>query len=215
MKLKLTLVVFLLGLATMAQAQGPLSNLSIGIGLEGIFPAATFNKTPYNEGTYPTTQSATKSVGGVADARYNFGRHSALDFSFTLNRNTEYFANTYGTVTHVQTNNGEYIGSYVARMPGTERMKPYFLVGGGMVHFSPNSAYNTSGSPSGSSKAAFAYGFGTDIRLSDSWGLRIQYRGLVRGAPDFKLSNTDATETFGSEMKTHVPEPSIQVVYHF
>ena len=215
MKLKLTLVAILLGLASMAHAQGPLSNLSVGVGLQGIFPAPTFNKTPYNEGSYPTTQSSTKSVGAVADARYNFGRHSAVDFSVTINRNTEYFANTYGTVTHVQTNNAEMIGAYVARLPGTERMKPFLLVGGGMVRFSPNNDFNTSGSPSSATKAAFAYGFGSDIRLSDSWGIRLQYRGLVRNAPDFKLVTSDPQNTFGSQLKTHVPEPSIQVVYHF
>jgi opacity protein-like surface antigen len=201
--------------ASMAYAQGPLSNLSIGVGLQGVFPAATFDKTPYNEGSYPTTQSSTKSVGYVGDARYNFGRHSALDASFTWNRNTEYFANTYGTVYHVQTNNGEIIGAYVVRLPGTERLKPFMLAGGGLVRFSPNNDYNTAGKPSASSKAAFAYGFGTDVRLSDSWGIRLQYRGLVRTSPDFKLSSTNVEDTFGSGLKAHVPEPSIQVVYHF
>lgn len=215
MKLKLTLIAALFLLVGMAQAQGPLSNLSVGAGFEGIFPAATFNKTLVNSGDYPTTQYSTKSIGAIVDARYNFGRHSAIGMAFTLNRNTEYFANTYGTVTHVQTNNGEFIGSYIARLPGTERLKPFLLVGGGMVRFSPNNDFNTSGTPASTTKAAFAYGFGSDVRLSDSWGLRLQYRGIVRMAPDFKLSSSDMQSTFGSQLKSHVPEPSIQVVYHF
>jgi len=33
----------------------------------------------------------------------------------------------------------------------------------------------------------------------------------VRAAPDFKLSSAP----FGTGLKTHVAEPSIQLVYHF
>ena len=215
MKFKLTLIIVVLALASMAQAQGALSNLSIGAGFEGIFPAATTNRTVNLQGEFPTTQSTTNSVGAIGDFRYDFGKHSAVGFAFTINRNTEFFSNSYGTVYHVQTNNGEMIGSYIFRLPATERFKPYALVGGGMVRFAPNNDSNTGNQPSPNTKPAFAYGFGGDFKMSDHWGIRVQYRGLVRTSPDFKLSSSDVQNTFGTLKKSHVPEPAIEVFYHF
>ncbi len=197
----------------MAHAQGFASNLSIGAGFEGIFPAATVNKPTSTASGFPNTQWTTNSVGAVADARYDFGHHSALDLAVTVNRNTEvFFAGATQATTRVQTNNAEIIGTYIFRLPSNETVKPYFLLGGGLVRFSPNSNF-TSSTPSTESKAAFAYGFGTDFKVSSHWAVRLQYRGLVRGDPDFKL--VSATSPFGTGLKTHVPEPSIMIVYHF
>ncbi len=206
-----------LALASMAQAQGALSNLSIGAGFKGIFPAPTYERSQYVAGSilYPTTQATTNSVGYIGDARYDFGKHSAVGAAVTFNRNTEFFSNQYGTVYHVQTNNLEMIGSYIFRLPSTERFKPYALIGGGMVRFGPNNDSNTGNYPSAIFKPAFAYGFGGDFKMSDHWGFRLQYRGLVHTSPDFKLSTSDVQNTFGTLKKTHVPEPAIELFYHF
>ena len=64
-------------------------------------------------------------------------------------------------------------------------------------------------------KAAFDYGFGSDFKVNDHWSVRLQYRGLIRTDPDFKLASSDPTATFGTNLQLHVPEPSIQLVYHF
>jgi opacity protein-like surface antigen len=211
LKLKLALFTTVLAFAGMAHAQGIVSNLSIGAGFEGIFPAATFTRAQTLANfTAGGTQSSTNSIGAVADLRYDFGRHSAVGFSFTFNRNTEYFVTANVDNNHVQTNNSEMIGTYIFRLPANERVKPFALFGGGMVRFSPNNDFVTTGTPSSETKPAFAYGFGTDFKLSDHWGLRLQYRGLVRADPDFKL-----TPAFGTALRAHVPEPSIQAVYHF
>ncbi len=212
MKAKL-LVITVLALGCMAHAQGFASNLSIGAGFEGIFPAATFNKSAAEiSSTNATTQDTTKSVGAVADARYDFGHHSALDLSVTVNRNTELFEGATQDLTRVQTNNAEIIGSYIFRLPSTEKVKPYALVGGGMVRFSPNSNFTTQ-TPSTQMKPTFAYGFGFDFKASAHWTVRAQIRDLIRGDPDFKLLS--AAEPFGTGLKTHVPEPAILLVYHF
>jgi opacity protein-like surface antigen len=60
-------------------------------------------------------------------------------------------------------------------------------------------------------KAAFAYGLGSDVKVNDRISVRLQYRGLLRSEPDFKLSSAP----FGTALRVHVPEPSIMVVYHF
>ncbi len=93
MKLKLILIT-VLAFGSLAYAQGFKSNLSIGAGFEGIFPAATFTKSAAETSPFNSyTQATTNSVGAVADARYDFGRHSAIDLSFTVNRSSELFYN--------------------------------------------------------------------------------------------------------------------------
>jgi opacity protein-like surface antigen len=217
LKLKFLLIT-VLAFGGMAHAQGFASNLSIGAGFEGIFPAATFTKSTAEINGAANTQATTNSVGIVADARYDFGHHSALDFSFSLNRNSELFLQSASGnfnssfLERVQTNNAELIGTYIFRLPSNEKVKPYALLGGGIVRFSPNNNFNTTLSPSTQSKPAFAYGFGTDFKVSERWAIRLQYRGLIRSDPDFKLISSGP---FGTGLKTHVPEPSIELVYHF
>jgi opacity protein-like surface antigen len=214
LKLKLIFIA-VLAFGSMAHAQGVLSHMSVGAGFEGIFPAATFTKTLAETNQPSNTQTTTDSVGIVADVRYDFGRHSAVDLALTLNRDTELFYNgLFLNTGRIQTNNGEIIGSYIVRLPSRERVKPYLLAGGGMVRFSPNNNFQNTGTPSAEMKIAFAYGFGSDFKLSDHWGMRLQYRGLVRADPDFKLLS-NANNAFGTGLKTHVPEPSVQLVYHF
>jgi opacity protein-like surface antigen len=213
LKLKLILIT-VLAFGSMAHAQGILSNISIGAGFQGVFPSASFTKSVVENNTLGTngTQATTNSAGYVGDARYDFGRHSALDLSVTFYRNSELFFNADTTgFTRVQTNNLEFIGSYIIRFPSTLHLKPYALIGGGVVHFSPNNNFTTEGTPASQMKPAFAYGFGADLKVSDNWAVRLQYRGLVRGDPQFGL----ASEPFGAGLKTHVAEPSIMVVYHF
>ena len=213
MKSRLILIT-VLALGSLAHAQGFVSKLSLGVGLQGVFPGSTFKN---NEVTFASsTQSATNSVGAIGDLRIDFGHHSALDLAVTVDRDSERFftSGSFGTggfLTRVQTNNAEIIGSYIFRLPSNEHVKPYFLLGGGAVRFSPNRAFTTAGVPQTDMKPAFAYGFGTDFPFGDHLALRLQYRGLVRSEPDFKL----AAEPFGTGLKTHVAEPSIQIVYHF
>jgi opacity protein-like surface antigen len=213
LKARLILITVLM-LGAMAHAQGFGSHVSFGLGLEGIFPAATFKNDVINQTS--STQSTTNSVGAVGSVRFDFGHHSAIDISVTANRNSERFFNngafgSGGFLTRVQTNNFETIVSYIFRLPASDFIKPYALLGGGAVRFSPNNAFTTAGVPQSETKPAFAYGFGADFPFGDHLALRLQYRGLIRSSPDFKLS----AEPFGTGLKTHVPEPSVQIVYHF
>jgi opacity protein-like surface antigen len=199
----------------MAHAQGFLSNLSLGAGGQGIFPASTFTRSlALANSPNVGTQAASNSIGGLGDVRYDFGRHSAFDLSFTFNRSTQYYYPSTQFLNFVQSNNLEIIGSYIIRLPAKEHLKPYFLIGGGAVHFSPNNNFSTGIAPSSQMKPAFAYGFGTDFPFSDRWAVRLQYRGLVMSEPNFGLATNDPNG-FGTGLKMHVVEPSIAVIYHF
>jgi opacity protein-like surface antigen len=212
LKAKLVLML-ILALGGLAQAQDKLSHLSVAAGLEGIFPGATFTKGQAETFNTAEAQTTTKSVGAVGDLRFDFGHHSALDLAVTVNRDSELFLPSAGLLTRVQTNNMEIIGSYIFRLPSRPRLKPYVLVGGGAVRFSPNNDFTTSGVPQTQMKPAFAYGFGCDVPFGDHLGLRLQYRGLIRSEPDFDLHS--GIQPFGTGLKTHIPEPSVQVLYHF
>jgi opacity protein-like surface antigen len=219
LKSKLILIT-VLALGTLAHAQGFVSKLSFGLGFQGVFPAATFTKSAaVNNSGVPDTQSTTNSVGATANLRYDFGRHSALEIGVTVNRNSELFFQGENTAfSRIQTNNAEIIADYIFRLPSNAHVKPYALFGGGMVRFSPNGVQTAGGVPQAQFKPAFAYGFGTDFPFNDHWALRLQYRGLVRSEPDFGLmtaANAALSQSFGTGLKTHVGEPSIQIVYHF
>jgi opacity protein-like surface antigen len=223
--LKRTLLfVLILAFAGMAFAQGPMSNLSISVGGEGIFPAATFNAkaAETSAGYIGLTQANTKSIGATGEARYDFGRHSAVGVSFTANRSSEIFENSdFQSIARVQSNNFEILGNYIFRLPSNERIKPYAMFGGGVIRFSPVTGYTTGSTPQSSSKIGVDYGFGSDFPVTDHWSLRLQYRGLLRADPDFKLYVAPSgisggnSSGFGTSLKTHVVEPSIQIVYHF
>ncbi len=214
MKLKLILIT-VLALGCMAHAQGFMSNVSIGAGLQGYFPSGNLTSGTSNSTGFPTAQKTTNSAGVTVDGRYDFGRHSAIEAVFSVNRDSQVYFSAYQATFRVQSNNYEMLGNYVFRLPSNERVKPYALFGGGMVRFSPNNDYDTIGTPSSQMKAAFDYGFGTDLKVSDRWAVRLQYRGLIYTAPDFKLSSSDPSSNFGTSLRQHVPEPSLQLVYHF
>jgi len=76
--------------------------------------------------------------------------------------------------------------------------------------FSPiaNSTNATFGS-STQTTGTFLYGFGLNYRLTHALGVRLQYRGLVYKAPDFRVSDIST----GSW--THSAEPSLGLRLRF
>ena len=80
----------------------------------------------------------------------------------------------------------------------------FLLAGGGALVFKPTA--NDFGATT-QAKAAFLYGGGIDYNLTRVVGLRLQYRGLVYGAPDFGLVGA-------STGAGHLAEPSVGLVFH-
>jgi opacity protein-like surface antigen len=63
---------------------------------------------------------------------------------------------------------------------------------------------------------AYLYGAGMDYRLPWRFALRLQYRGLIYNAPDFKVNpNSGSAVTFATGRKGHMAEPSIGLVFRF
>jgi len=156
------------------------------------------------------TQIPTNSGGFLASYRLGFGAHSDLELNYGFSRNSQYYNDLFGTFAAQQANIHEGTAAYVFHLDRGRRFDPFVLAGGGALVFSPvsNSANAFLGSDT-QAKGAFLYGGGVDYDLMRNFALRLQYRGLVYKAPDFRLSSIST----GSW--THTAEPSVGLVFRF
>ena len=145
-------------------------------------------------------QSATNSAGVLATYRYYFSRHNGVEANYSWRSNTE----TY-TGSGVDTNSHEISAAYVFRMP-MKRWSPFVLAGAGALIFNQQ---NFAGANT-QTRAAFVYGAGTDINLTDHLFIRGEYRGFVYNSPTFDLAGLN-----GLDRVTHRAEPAIGFGWRF
>jgi len=145
-------------------------------------------------------QSATNSAGVLATYRYYFSRHNGVEANYSWRSNTE----TY-TGLGVDTNSHEISAAYVFRMP-MKRWSPFVLAGAGALIFNPQ---NSAGANT-QTRAAFVYGAGVDVNLTNRLFVRGEYRGFVYNSPTFDLAGLN-----GLDRMTHRAEPSIGFGWRF
>ena len=156
------------------------------------------------------SQHSTDTGGLLTGYRFYFNHWLGADASYGYTRNTQNNTTADGAF-NVHSNIHQTTGALVLGAPvSSARLRPYGLVGGGVLTFDPSG--DIGGFVSGAStqsKAAFLYGGGVDFKLSKLISLRAEYRGLVYKRPDFDVSslNSDAT--------THTAQPSAGIVFHF
>jgi opacity protein-like surface antigen len=97
------------------------------------------------------------------------------------------------------------IGVAVFRVPTIYRLRPYALVGGGGIFFTPTVTpqLTTQG------RGMVVYGAGIDGNITKHVALRVQYRGFVYKIPDFQRL------VFSVGDYTHVAVPSAGFVVKF
>jgi opacity protein-like surface antigen len=108
----------------------------------------------------------------------------------------------------------EFTGAYVFSPIETKRFEPFLLVGGGVLRFYPDYyAYlNNVLIPLSSqtqTRITFLYGAGLDYKAYWKFAVRLQYRGLLYQAPDFKVPG------LFTSAKGHLGEPSVGLVFKF
>jgi opacity protein-like surface antigen len=105
----------------------------------------------------------------------------------------------------VDNNSHEISAAYVYRMP-LKRWSPFVLGGAGALIFDPKNfaAANTQ------TRAAFVYGGGADVNLTDHLFVRAEYRGLVYNSATYDLASVK-----GLDRITHRAEPSIGFGWRF
>jgi outer membrane immunogenic protein len=141
-------------------------------------------------------QTATDSGGVLASYRFFFNDYNGVELNYGFAPGTQkytYFSNVIGT----RADSDEATAAWVFRYP-RHRVVPFGLLGTGALVFDPQNGPTTV-----QARAAFVYGGGIDVRFTERFFLRAQYRGLVYDSPDFN------TFYLGPERATHRAEPSI------
>jgi len=145
-------------------------------------------------------QSATNSAGVLATYRYYFSRHHGVEANYSWTSNTQTYTGFRG-----DTNSHEISAAYVFRMP-MKHWSPFVLAGAGALIFDPQ---NPAGANT-QTRAAFVYGAGADVNLTNHLFLRGEYRGFVYSSPTYDLAGLN-----GLDRVTHRAEPSIGFGWRF
>ena len=161
----------------------------------------SFLKTTTSNGI---DQRATDSGGVLASYRYFFNNNHGVEVNYGHSLNTQ----SYGLATGplgVNTHSNEVTAAYVFRYP-LKKVTPFVEAGVGGLVFNPKDAPGASTQ----ARAAFVYGGGADLKLTQRIFLRAEYRGLVYNSPTFDLAPLS-----GLDRVTHRAEPSIGFGYRF
>jgi hypothetical protein len=185
--------------------------------------AAVLSKQSTGNGTVLTP---TNSAAVLITGRYRFSTRSSVELNYAHTPNSQiYFASplTY----RIENTIAEYSGAYVFSFFQTDKVEPFVFAGAAALVFYPSYSSNTINDvqtylpASQQTKPAFLYGGGLDYRLfsslpvvrrsslSNHLALRLQYRGLVYKAPDFKVQN------LFTGARGHMAEPSVGIVIKF
>lgn len=205
---------------------------SIALGQDGRFDASinggeVFTNTASGNSV---VQSATAGLNIFGTFRYKLKAKHSLVLNYGRARDSQtYLA---GNNFHVLNSTSEVTGGYMFSPFPNRKFEPFFLAGGGALIFSPSSTWvffpdlpnnvpNRVMVNLGAvrqTELAFLYGLGVDYRLPkvSRLSLRLQYRGLLYKAPDFKVDqNAGSTVSFFTGGKGHMAEPSVGFVFRF
>jgi len=145
-------------------------------------------------------QDATNSGGVLGTYRFWFNSHHGVEANYAWTTNTEKY-NKFG----VKNNSHEVSAAYVFRMP-MKRWSPFVLGGAGALIFSPKDF----AAASTQTRAAFVYGGGADINLTNHLFMRAEYRGFVYNSPTYDLASVK-----GFDRVTHRAEPTVGFGWRF
>ena len=196
-----TVLTFTLGAALLAapafsQDENPLYRSETSVQALG-----SFVKTTTFHGV---DQSATNSGGVLASYRFFFNRANGVEINYGWAPNTQNYGPN-GALSSLRTNSHEATAAYVLRYQ-LKRWSPFVLAGVGGLVFDPRDNVGINAQ----ARAAFVYGGGTDINLSQHVFMRAEYRGLVYNSPAWDLPGLA-----GLDRATHRAEPSIGFGYRF
>ena len=173
-------------------------------------------------------QSATVGSNYFGTFRFRFKPKHSLIFNYGRAKNSQVYQTNFDF--HVLTTTTEYSGAYVYNLFEKGKFEPFVLVGAGALGFYPSSTWlvlpdfvnnvpnrvQIDLNAAKQTTLAYLYGGGVDYRLPWRFALRLQYRGLLYNAPDFKVNTTSGSAvSFSTGSKGHMAEPSIGLVFRF
>jgi len=189
--------------------------------------AALFTTTASGNGI---SQSATIGSNYFGTFRVRFKPRHSIAFNYGRAKNSQVYEPAFDI--HVLTNITEYSGAYIYTPLKTGRFEPFVLAGGGALVFNPRSTWLfladfANNVPDripidvgtvSQTEIAFLYGAGVDMRLPkfSRLALRLQYRGFLYNAPDFKVNGVNGSSlSFFTGAKANMAEPSLGLVFRF
>jgi opacity protein-like surface antigen len=154
------------------------------------------------------SNEASKSGGFLVGYSYQFSRWLGAEGNYGYSRNTQNYI-ALGGPSSLQADFHEVTAALVGRIPLNVRsVRPYVLGGGGALVFDPTDKFVVTGAER-QTRGTFVYGGGADFDITNSFGLRAEYRGLVFKVPDFALQNLNLDKF------THLAQPSIGFFFRF
>jgi opacity protein-like surface antigen len=151
---------------------------------------------------------ATKSGGLLVGYSYQFNRWAGAEGNYGYTRNTQNYSGSLGD-SSLQADIHEFTGAFVAHLPvNVAKVRPYALAGAGALVFDPTDKFVVNGTER-QTKATFVYGGGVNFDVSNNFGVRAEYRGLLYKVPDFSLGNLNLDKV------THLAQPSIGFFIRF
>jgi len=213
---------------------------SVSVAQDGHFDvsasaATMFTSTASGNGI---SQSATIGLSAFASFRFKFNPHHSIVFSYGRMKNSQTYQ---APITpsavydiHIPTTISDYNLAYMYTLfpDKSPRFKPFLLAGGSELGFAPRSTWlflpplphNIPDNIQFNVHAlkewqlALVYGGGVDYTIPhySRFAIRVQYRGYLYNAPDFKVDaahgNPFSLFTGG---RSHMAEPSAGVVFRF
>ncbi len=156
--------------------------------------------------TTPTNE-VVKTGGFLLGYSYQFNSWAGVEGNYGYTRNTHNYAGL--TRTSLQADFHELTGSFVAHIPSkVKNVRPYALAGAGALIFDPTDKIVVNGAER-QTRAAFVYGGGVNFDVTNNFGIRTEYRGLLYKVPDFSLSNLNLDKF------THLAQPSAGFYFRF
>lgn len=135
--------------------------------------------------------AASESMGGLATFRQSFKPWLGYEVNYSYTR----FSETYSTqYFHVQDNVHEATGAYLFQAPKLFGFQPFAAAGTGWLLFLPTTAGGQHNHQQGRVPLLYELGVNHPI-LTDHFGARFEYRGLVYKAPDFNQPNQTTNST--------------------
>lgn len=160
-----------------------------------------------NGSAYSTTETA----GVLGTYRYHLNHWVSAEGAYGYDSNSQkYLLSSSGF--RIQSGIHQVTGSLVFNLPSraSSRVSPYFLTGGGALMFEPTgNQFNTISGAQGQTKGVFVYGAGVNYAIRKRVSLRLEYRGLVYGTPDFGFGGLNTNSI------THTAVPSVGLTYRF
>jgi outer membrane autotransporter protein len=188
-------------LATLAVAQENRSEISVqGTGF--------FTQSASGNGTaYSTTQTG----GFLSTYRYHLNHWISAEGAYGYDLNSQKYLLS-SEAFRIQSGIHQLTGSLVFNLPSraSSKLNPYFVAGGGALIFEPTgNQFNGFSGAQSQAKGVFVYGVGVNYALHKRLSLRVEYRGLVYGTPDFGFG------VLSTNSVTHTAVPSVGLSYRF